>query len=118
MTRRVACCPRCDGDVPLVMTFAFYGAEFYCLDCGGRFGFLDPIGRDETPDLLEAMESRKNEWAENAGLFLLVPGSGLTTCERCKAGPDHFDHPGHATDEERAADVRAREWIKERLVPA
>ncbi len=36
-----ALCPACG--VPLICTFAFSGHEFYCLDCGGLFDWLDPV---------------------------------------------------------------------------
>lgn len=44
-----ACCPR-DGE-PLMSTFEFTGAEFYCQVCGGRFGFLSPTAKEPTPEL-------------------------------------------------------------------
>jgi hypothetical protein len=44
-----ACCPHC-GD-PLISTFRFPGAEFYCVACEATFGFLAPVGKPPTPDL-------------------------------------------------------------------
>lgn len=38
----MACCPRCPGEVPLISTLEFRGAEFYCMECGAKVGFLSP----------------------------------------------------------------------------
>lgn len=46
----VACCPR-DGE-PLVSTFERDGAEFHCVVCRGWFGWLAPVGKPETPELM------------------------------------------------------------------
>lgn len=50
-TAPMACCPDCEGDVPLISTLHFAYAEFYCLECGGHFGFLDPKAVEDTPQL-------------------------------------------------------------------
>lgn len=47
----VACCPR-DGE-PLVFTFEQRGAEFHCIACGKWFGFLSPVPKDPTDELME-----------------------------------------------------------------
>ena len=56
----MATCPRCAE--PLVSTLAWDKAEFYCLSCGGHFGFLDPVGAPETPELLARMEAVRAEF--------------------------------------------------------
>jgi hypothetical protein len=48
----VACCPR-DG-TPLVFTFEMPQKEFYCMECGGWFEFLEPRGKPPTPELVDA----------------------------------------------------------------
>jgi hypothetical protein len=48
--RKVACCPK-DGE-PLVSTFERAGAEFHCVVCRGWFGWLAPVGKTETPELM------------------------------------------------------------------
>lgn len=65
----VACCPRC-GD-PLVSTMAWDRFEFYCLSCGGHFGFLEPDGKPETADLLALTEARREEFRELANGALI-----------------------------------------------
>ena len=52
--------------VPLVMTFLVNQKEFYCLDCGRWFAWLDPDPADETPELLDDMEQRKARFRELA----------------------------------------------------
>jgi uncharacterized Zn finger protein (UPF0148 family) len=47
--RPYACCPR-DGE-PLVSTLEFYKAEFYCVVCGTKYGFLAPVGKAPTSEL-------------------------------------------------------------------
>lgn len=44
-----ATCPS-DGE-PLVSTFEFRSAEFYCVICGRKYGFLEPVGAPETPQI-------------------------------------------------------------------
>lgn len=53
-------CPRCSE--PLVSTLAWDRAEFYCLSCRGNFGFLDPVGAPETPELLAWAEAIRVEF--------------------------------------------------------
>lgn len=44
-----ACCPN-DGE-PLMSTFRYPGAEFVCMVCGNRLGFLSPTPKTNTPEL-------------------------------------------------------------------
>lgn len=108
----VACCPR-DG-APLISTMLFPEAEFYCLDCGGRFDFLQPRGKPETPELLEDMRARETEWNEHVQPRLRVVRAWLADCDQCKPGGEY--HEAHATGEERAAHERALTWLRERRV--
>lgn len=117
----MACCPRChradEVDVPLICTLAFSGAEFYCLECGGRFGWLDPIGRKPTEEITAHQERLQAEWDEHAGKKLLTRGAWHQDCEKCKPGGE--THLEHATDEEKAAHEEAMAWLAERVkVPA
>lgn len=58
----MACCPHCPGEVPLISTFRWPGAEFYCLDCGGLVSFVGPKAAVETPELTADYEARLAEW--------------------------------------------------------
>lgn len=62
--RPVACCPRCSAITPLISTMAFTGAEFYCLECGGHFGFLSPRAVEDTPALSAQLKTLEAEWRE------------------------------------------------------
>lgn len=46
---KMAMCPRCNE--PLVCTMEFRGAEFVCMVCRGRFGFLAPVPAEPTAEL-------------------------------------------------------------------
>lgn len=108
--KEMAMCPECD--TPLISTLVFKGAEFYCLDCGGAFGFLAPRGAECTPEVEAQYQERKAEWDEHAGRKLLAMSGWHRDCEQCE--PRREYHIVHATDEERKADKHAREWLVER----
>lgn len=40
-----------NDDEPLVSTLEFPGAEFYCVICGTKYGFLGPKPAEATPEL-------------------------------------------------------------------
>jgi hypothetical protein len=52
----------------------FRGYEFYCLECGGMFGFLSPRAEDTTPELKALYEQLDVEFQENVGGKLIVEG--------------------------------------------
>lgn len=108
----IAMCPNC-RDEPLVSTFFFPKKEFICLKCGKLWEFLQPVSAEETPELLELMEARKNEWADNAR-SLLNDHSWHAGCEKCNMGSSEY-HISHATDEEKKADAIARQWLEQRV---
>lgn len=58
----MAVCPR-DGD-PLVMTMEFSGAEFFCVTCEGKFGFLAPTPATWTPELQARHDELKATYDE------------------------------------------------------
>jgi hypothetical protein len=72
--RPMACCPRCEEATPLVSTMAFRYFEFYCLECGGHFGFLEPRPVDVTPELTALEQRLHAEWDEHAGAKLTIEG--------------------------------------------
>lgn len=106
---RVATCRR-DG-APLALTLAFRGFEFYCLDCGATYGWLEPRPADETPELLARTEAVKAEFAElSAGL--IGEGARLQDCAQCESLP----HAAHATSAEWDAHEAAQRRLDARLV--
>lgn len=60
---RVAMCPTCPDEV-LVSTLHWPGAEFYCLGCEGVFSYVDPRPAEETPELLERIETTMTRFRE------------------------------------------------------
>lgn len=70
----LATCPRCPASTPLISTMVFRGAEFYCLDCGKRFGFLSPRPETATPELVEKLNHYVKEWQEHVGTKLVIEG--------------------------------------------
>lgn len=108
----VAMCRDCK-DEPLVCTFAFYKKEFICLGCGTLYEWLEPKGAPDTKELTAKAKAREEEWEENAGKHLLTVGAKHTDCEKCKTSTD-YSHKDHATEEEIAADEKARIWIQQR----
>ena len=57
-----ACCPA-DGE-PLISTFEFRGFEFICMVCGQKYGFLAPVGKPETPELIARHDELKAKYDE------------------------------------------------------
>ena|SRR5438105_3982592 len=111
--RPMAVCPR-DG-APLIPTMVFRGAEFYCLDCGARLGYLSPTPAEATPELEARYDALKAEWDEHAGQKLLTDGAWLDACEKCRPGGE--PHSAHATSDERAAHDNAIRWLRDRATP-
>lgn len=114
-TPPLGCCPRCKEPTPLISTMAFRKAEFYCLECGGHFGFLAPRAFDPTPELNARYDSLKAEWDEHVKPRLRIMRGWWEDCDRCIIGHNDATHDLHATDEEREAHDAALEWLKERV---
>ncbi len=80
---------------PMVRTFMFSGAEFYCVKCGNTEGIFGGIDINETDELLK-------EWKENEKLFQkiaddYIPKGGMfLNCEQCK----REEHLLHASQED------------------
>jgi len=106
---QMACCTRCGEPLIPTMDWSFY--EFYCLCCGNHLGFVEPRGKDETPELLARYEELEAEWKEHAAGIIPQGQFGLKSCEQCDGRTNHRDH---ITDEEIEADRLAREWLAER----
>lgn len=91
-------CRSCKEE-PLVLTLAFRGKEFICLGCGTLYEFFGPRGEQDTPELTEKMDLRKQQWIEiTAGH--IPHGSSFRDCEKCTFG--EYDHLGHATPQQLA----------------
>jgi hypothetical protein len=98
--------------VPLIGTMLFPKAEFYCLDCGGHFGFLQPAGAAWTPELEEQLQALKADWDEHVKGKAIVERGWDRYCALCNPGQSY--HMDHATPEQLAAHEGALAWLKER----
>jgi hypothetical protein len=110
MTAPFAGCPNCGA--PLISTLDFPGAEFYCLECGRKCGFLSPHPLEATPEVEAQHSALQAEWDEHVGRRLLFHNGWLHDCEKCK--PHAEPHSEHATDEEWAAHRKAALWLEHR----
>ena len=87
---------------PLVWTFMFSGAEWYCRKCKAQIPMLNVERIDSTPDMVK-------EKAENADWFFEIAkdciplGSRRRGCEKCNS-ENHLDH---ATPKELALSIVA-----------
>lgn len=106
----VAMCPDCG--VPLIGTVLFARAEFFCRTCRGTFGFLEPVGAPETPELLEVIE-RDRVWFRAMASGAIPRGGMLSACATCSE--TNRPHELHTTEEEWAASNKA---FKRLLDPA
>lgn len=106
----MATCPN-DG-TPLISTLLFSGAEFYCLECGTKYGFLSPRPAEATPELDARYEQVKAEWDEITGGKLISGGVMLRDCATCTK--EYEPHWNHATDEEKEAHEEALRCLRER----
>lgn len=98
--------------VPLIPTMVFRKAEFYCLECGAALGMFSPMTSKATPELHAKYDELKAEWDEHASGVVPNHEFWRSDCPRCSG--DGEPHPLHMTDEEREADRRGREWLRER----
>lgn len=75
MSAPYAVCP-VDGE-PLVSTLEFRYAEFYCVVCKNKYGFLDPHPAEPTPELdARHAELRAQYDAERAARRAALDGPG------------------------------------------
>ena len=92
-----ACCPRCLHRPPLIATFAWHKFEFYCLDCGGKFGFLQPLSKKGN-EVAESHARLQAEWDEHVEDGLITQG-----------------REDRATPEALAAHEAALQWLRDRV---
>ena len=81
----------CDCGAPLHWTFLFDGAEYYCMNCGEKYGMLG-AGKD-VPETTETKATQKVADAVFKSLRKYLLGSGGYTknkCKKCKEGNDRY----------------------------
>lgn len=89
-------------DRPLVWTFTFSYAEWYCLECGGQFGMFGVVSVPATVELL-ALREANNAWFEAIAVHIITPRSRMADCDLCTRS----DHDTHVTFAQVAAHERA-----------
>lgn len=107
---KLATCPN-DG-TPLISTIVFSGAEFYCIECGQKFGWLSPRPVEPNEENNAWYERIKAEWDEHVGNKLLGR-FWRDGCDQCSQRKGY--HCVHATEAEIEADRKAREWMQQRI---
>lgn len=101
---------------PLVATFVFSGAEYYCVRCGSTYGMFDVPRKIETPALREE-RGRNIEAFDSVAKGAIARNSLHHDCEKCNAPgkPDGYHHQ-HATSEQAAASEEAYAALKGGIV--
>lgn len=109
----IATC-RKDG-APLIMTMFWAKYEWYCMECGGHYGFLGVDSMTPTPELNAQYDALEAEWdAHVKGKLITANGLRTEGCETCAKHDWNDTHDKHATAEEWAEHERAVEWLRQR----
>lgn len=106
---RLAVC-RADGK-PLISTMMWARFEFYCLECGRKYGYLDPAGVKHDEEAEAAYQKVKAEWDELSAGIMPEGRFWRKDCPLC-TGEAHLDH---ASAEEVEANKAARERLRARV---
>lgn len=104
---RFAIC--CICETPLVPTFIYSGAEWYCVKCGREYPYMSCEKVDWREDLA-AESDRLNTAFRELTKDCIPRGARKRDCEKCSAGEYHLDH---ATDEELQASLRGYQGVRE-----
>ena len=104
----VVCC-----DTPMVWTFAFPGAEWFCRICKGVLPMFNAERVKATPELEEA-KAANAMWFSEVSKDWIPETAFFSDCHKCEK--DHEHHIDHATDEEKAASVIAHLALLERAL--
>ena len=90
MMSDIKCCPKCDK--PVVWTFMFPGAEWFCLFCKWQGGLFYAERRDHTPELVELRDKITKEFKKLVAHYI-PPTSYRKGCDKCP----HEYHINHVT---------------------
>lgn len=85
----IACCPSCR--TPLVWTFKFSKAEYYCSTCKSAMGMLEAERRAWSADLAKRHKQLVAVFGELSKPCIAY-GERRMNCEKCSAGEDHLNH--------------------------
>lgn len=82
----------CNCGAPLVSTFMFSGAEFFCVECGNSLGMLDADRVEETPAMRKRADRNKKKF-DSISDGLLTGGVMFVSCDTCtKTSEPHINH--------------------------
>ena len=106
MADTIAICPNGCG-TPLIPTFRFSGAEFFCVACGEPFALFNarrvPKEADYWPRYVEA-----KAWFDEHAVNTIARGERRGDCPGCLTGDNHLNH---VDDETRKASELAYEKL-------
>lgn len=89
---------------PLISTFMFSGAEYFCVRCGASLGMFDTESKEMTPELRKRAEANEKKW-HSISKGLLTGGVMFRNCDTCSK--ENTPHLNHATQEELQAHKKA-----------
>lgn len=92
MVKIAMCC-----QTPLIRTFAFRGAEWFCRECKSSYPLMNVERVDSTPEL-DRMKEENSSWLATAKKGFIPGGSRRQGCDKCRDGEFHIEH---ATDQEK-----------------
>jgi len=88
---------------PLIWTFMFSGAEWFCRKCKSNLGMMNAESILATPELLKE-KKENNLWFDEIAKDCVPRGCRFAKCEKCDKGEYHIFH---ATLEEKEASKKA-----------
>lgn len=100
----------CRCGAPLVYTFAFSGAEYFCVECGRKYGMFDAEQEDATPEIKKRLKRNEKRWV-TMRKGLLSGGAMLRDCDTCSQNNE--PHLSHATELEKTAHTKAMKRIND-----
>lgn len=110
----ISVCPDClrskGKSIPLIWTFAFNGAEYFCIECGGAFGCFEAASIEGTPGLERlAKEYEDHHKPKLSAVTWRV--CWLKRCKKCKGGTPGNYHAKHLTKKEQKQLEEAQLWL-------
>lgn len=100
----------CKCGNPLISTFVFSGAEFFCCECKTMVPFRNATRVDDPAPELIAKHANDLAWFRSIAVKYVPRGGRFGNCARCEGGEDHVEH---ATDVELKESAEARRLLLE-----
>ena len=97
MANKINTCRSCN--IPIVWTFAFPGAEYFCLKCHGNTGMMGGVlSVKSTPELRAHKRVIEALWKTIYKFYLPQCNYGKGNCKKCKE--KSLSHREHLTKQE------------------